>query len=184
MPSSPVRKRFGLIAAAAAIALPVYAQVAKGPEKDSPAAAPPLPVAEARARARLVHTTISGALQVMHRDFFRRNGSKVIPSKSLEDVFKSLAEESSIEARWLAGEGTVMNTDNKPRDDFEQKAIKKIVAGEKEYESAEKGTFRFAGAITLQNECLKCHVPDRTSLEDRFAALVVSIPLNPPAPEK
>ena len=183
MPLPPVRKRLGVIAAAMAVALPIYAQVTKGPEKESSTAAP-LSVPEARARARLVHMTINGALQVMHRDFFRRNGSKVIPSKSLEDVFKTLAEDSSIQAHWLAGDGTVMNTDNKPRDDFEQKAIRKIIAGEKEYEAAEKGTFRFAGSIALQNECLKCHVPDRTSLEDRFAALVVSIPLDSPAPEK
>jgi hypothetical protein len=183
-PSAAVMRCFGTLAAVAAIGLPIYAQVAKVPEKEPPARAASLPAAEARARAQLLHTTINGALQVIHRDFFRRNGSKVIPSKSLEDVFKVLQKENSTTVRWVAGEGTVMNTDNKPRNDFERQAIKAITGGDKEFESLEKGIFHFAGSITLQNECLKCHVPDRTSLEERFAALAVSIPLCTPAPEK
>jgi hypothetical protein len=170
--------------AAVAIAVPIYAQVAKPPEKEPVAAVAPLPVSEARARARLLHVTLDGALQVIHRDFFRRNGTKIIPSRSLEDVFKVLEKDSSIAVRWLAEEGTVMNADHKPRNEFERKAMKAIAAGDREFESAEKGIFHFAGSITLQNECLKCHVPDRTSLEERSAALVISVPLGNPTPEK
>ena len=33
-------------------------------------------------------------------------------------------------------------------------------------------------AIHVGNQCLKCHVPQRTSLEDRKAAVVISMPLN------
>jgi hypothetical protein len=102
----------------------------------------------------------------------------------LEDVFKVLQKDDSIAVRWVAGEGTVMNTDNKPRNNFEKQAIKAITSGDKEFESLEKGIFHFAGSIMLQNECLKCHVPDRTSLEERFAALAVSILLDNSAPEK
>lgn len=51
----------------------------------------PATVAEARDRARLLHETIHGALQVMHRDYFRDDAKLTIPSKSLEDVFQELS---------------------------------------------------------------------------------------------
>ena len=37
---------------------------------------------------------------------------------------------------------------------------------------------QYAGKVVLGNSCLKCHVPDRTSLEDRKAALVITMPLD------
>ena len=47
----------------------------------------PSTVDEARGRARLLHETIHGSLQIMHRDFFREDEGLPIPSHSLEDVF-------------------------------------------------------------------------------------------------
>ena len=34
-----------------------------------------------------------------------------------------------------------------------------------------------AAPITLTNHCLKCHVPDRKSTEDRTAGLIISMPV-------
>lgn len=142
-------------------------------------------VPEAKVRAQLLHAAISGSLQVMHRDFFRKGASKAIPSESLNDVFKTIAGEQGVTMRWLATDETVMNRDNLSKDEFGKQAMKSITEGEKEVVAVENGTLRFAGAITLQNECLKCHVPDRKSLEDRFAALEISMPVaaKPPAKE-
>ncbi|MCA9043870.1 MAG: hypothetical protein KDA69_06090, partial [Planctomycetaceae bacterium] len=36
---------------------------------------------------------------------------------------------------------------------------------------------RRAAPITLSNQYLKCHVPDRKSTEDRQAGLIISIPV-------
>lgn len=94
---------------------------------------------------RLRSILAGGALQVVHRDFFRKNGGRIIPSKSLEDVFKSLKEDRSIEARWVAGEDTVMSQDHKAKTEFEQKALKALAGGESEYESAEKGGLPLCG---------------------------------------
>lgn len=138
---------------------------------------PPAGVVEARARARLLHAAIHGALSVMHRDFFRKGDNKAIPSESLKDVFKSIAEDHGVELRWLASEQTIMNVDNKASDAWQKLALEKVAAGEKETEVVENGRYRFAGSIPLQNQCLKCHVSDRKSLEDRFAALEISMPL-------
>ncbi len=140
-------------------------------------------VPEATVRAQLLHAAISGSLQVMHRDFFRKGAGKAIPSESLKDVFKTIGEEQGITMRWLATDETAMNRDNLSRDEFGKKALKSITAGEKEVVAVENGTLRFAGAVTLQNECQKCHVPNRKGLEDRFAALEISVPVaaNPAA---
>jgi hypothetical protein len=134
-------------------------------------------IAEARVRSQLLHETIHGSLQVMHRDFFREEERLRIPSESLEGVFKELEKTWQVKVRWLAVNAKPMNIDHKPADAFERKAASKIGSGEEMYETTEGETYRYAGAITLGNECLKCHVPDRTSLEDRKAALLITMPL-------
>ena len=141
---------------------------------------------EARGRARWMHEAIHGSLQVMHRDFFGNGEDDLnLPSQSLEDVFQQLAESWGIEMRWL-GVNATKDADHEPQDKFEKAAAKAIAAGEPEYFTVERGNFRYVGMIRLQNECLKCHVPHRTTLEDRFAGLALTIPLKkspPAAPE-
>ena len=134
-------------------------------------------IAEARVRAQLLHETFHGALQVMHRDFFREEDRSRIPSESLEGVFAELEKTWQVKVRWLAVNAKPMSIDHKPADAFERKAASKIDGGEEMYDTTEGETYRYAGAITLGNACLKCHVPDRTSLEDRKAALVITMPL-------
>ncbi len=136
---------------------------------------------EALVRARLLHAAFDGTLRVMHRDFFHKGDSKAIPSESLKDVFKAMAEEHGITIRWLATAATVMNVENKAKDDFETDALKSITGGGKEVSVVSQGKLRYVGSIPLQNQCLKCHASDRTSLEDRFAALEISLPVRAPA---
>lgn len=49
---------------------------------------------DARGRARLFHEMVHGALQVMHRDFFREDEGLKIPSSPLDDVHRPQAEDS------------------------------------------------------------------------------------------
>lgn len=163
---------FRLIASVAAFLLCVAGFHAQVPTPE------PLPTpTEAKARAKLLHGAFDGTLRIMHRDFFHKGDSKAIPSESLKDVFKAMAEDQGVVIRWLGTEATIMNVENKAKDAFEEQALKAITGGEKEFSAVEKGTLRYAGAIVLQNQCLKCHVSNRTSLEDRFAALEISIPV-------
>ena len=155
---------------------------APAPAKSNAAALPA--VDEAVARARLLHAAFDGVLRVMHRDFFRKGDNKAIPSESLKDVFKTMAEENGVALRWLASEETIMNVDNKAQDAFDEAALKAVKSGQKDYQAVEKDTLRYAGVIVLENQCLKCHVPERKSLEDRFAALEILIPVKSPAPAK
>jgi len=142
----------------------------------SPLVPPPTTVVEARARARLLHETIHGTLQVMHRDFFEEDGSSPIPSASLTDVFSELFRSYDIEVKWLIVNTDVMNVDHRPQDEFEKKAAKELAKGKPQFESVENNRYRFAGPIRLASQCLKCHVKERTSNKDRRAGLLISMP--------
>lgn len=137
----------------------------------------PSTVAEARGRAQLLHETVHGALQVMHRDLFREDESLTIPSRSLEDVFGELARSYDVEVRWLAVNTEAMNVDHNAQTEFERDAVKALASGKTEFESSEGAVYRHAGVIRLASQCLKCHVPNRTSTKDRAAGLVIVMPL-------
>jgi hypothetical protein len=101
-----------------------------------------------------------------------------VPSESLEDVFGDLEKSFKVTVRWMAVNARPMRPDHRPKTDFEQLAAKAIAEGLDNYEATDdEGVYRYAGRITLGNQCLKCHVPDRTSLEDRKAAVLISMPL-------
>ncbi len=133
-------------------------------------------VEEARARARWLHEGLHGALQVMHRDFFEEDDAGMLPSQSLDDVFKEMARSWAVEIRWL-GVNATKGIDHKPKDRFEERAAAALMAGEIEYEQVEANRYRYVGLVRLQNECLKCHVRERTTLEDRVGGLAISFPM-------
>lgn len=143
-----------------------------------PNANAPATVAEARARAQLLHETIHGALQVMHRDLFREDEKLTIPSRSLEDVFRELQRSYGVQVRWLAVNTEAMNVDHRPRTEFEKNAVKALGSGKRAFEAIDDGVYRHAGVIRLASQCLKCHVPNRTSTEDRAAGLTITMPLS------
>ncbi len=140
----------------------------------------PTTLIEARGRARLLHETIHGTLQVIHRDFFQEDESLVIPSHSLEDVFKELARSYDVKIRWLAVNAKAMNIDNEPKSPFELDAAKALAKGQREFEKLTKNSYQFAGPIRLPSQCLKCHLPRRTSNKDRIAGLTISMTLKKP----
>jgi hypothetical protein len=135
-------------------------------------------VDEARARAELLHETVHATLRIMHRDFYREDEGLPIPAASMAKVFRAIEEEQGVSLRWLAVDGEAMNVDHKARDDFERSAVKSIQDAHKPHESTDGGVYRRAAAITLTGECLKCHIPNRKSTENRSAGLIISMPLN------
>lgn len=154
------------------------AQAEQKPSVVETAEPPPISVNEARGRAKLLYEAMHGALQVMHRDLFDEEESHSIPSRSLEDVFKGVEHKHKVSLRWLVVNADAMNVDNNPRDDFEKQAVKALAKGAPFHELIEEERYRFAGPIRLSSTCLKCHVPRRTSLEDRMAGLAISIPVS------
>ena len=165
----------GVFFAVPGIGVPVAGDRGKAERVGAAAAGAPATVDEARGRARLLHETIHGTLQVVHRDFFDPDNRDRIPSATLKDVFAVLAESHGVEVRWLGVQGKTMDVDHRPKDEFERKAVAALDSGEKEFEAVEGNRYRHAGTIHLHNRCLKCHVPQRTNLEDRVAGLVISM---------
>lgn len=133
--------------------------------------------AEARARAELLHETLHATLQAVHHAYFRPDDGSPIPAATLREVFRELSQRQKVQLRWLAVNAQAMNVDHQPRDDFEKAAAQAIAAGQDSYEQADRGTYRRAGLITLGSECLKCHLPNRTSNKSRAAALVITLPV-------
>ncbi len=145
---------------------------------DPPAERAPFPSeTEARSRARLLHETLHATLQIVHHEYYREDEGLKIPAATLKSVFRELAERQKVEVQWLAVDGQAMNDDHKPRNAFEKAAVEALAAGKNEFEQTEKGVYRFAGAISLTSECLKCHAPNRTSNKTLTAGLVVILPL-------
>lgn len=132
---------------------------------------------EARRQAEILHTAMHATLQIVHHRYYREDEGLLLPAATLKEVFAEVEKEEGITLRWLAVEGQVMNTDHSARDDFEREAAKALKSGQPAYERIENGTYRRAGPITLTNHCLKCHVPDRKSTEDRTAGLIISMPV-------
>ena len=169
----PYKTLSRLIAGGLTLTLGGVAAAWPGPPAREPASRPT--VTEARERARLLHGTIHDTLQVVHAQYYREDERLLIPAASLEDVFQSVAERSGVELRWLVVEGRAMNVHHNPRDQFERDAAAALAAGQGEYEATADGVYRHAGAITLKAECLSCHLPSRSSNDDRTAGLVIAI---------
>ncbi|WZP00424.1 DUF3365 domain-containing protein [Isosphaeraceae bacterium EP7] len=132
---------------------------------------------EARRQSAVLHTAMHTTLQAVHHRYYREDEGLQIPAATLKEVFADLENEHQVTLRWLVVEGQAMNSDHKARSSFEKDAVAALKAGKKEFERAENGVYRRAGAITLTNLCLKCHVPDRKSTKDRTAGLIISIPI-------
>ena len=130
---------------------------------------------EARARARLLHETFHATLQVVHHQYYREDEGLLIPARTLKAVFKELARSQNVELRWLAVNAQAMNVDHRAQDAFEKNAVKVLTSGKNEVECVDDEVYRHAGSITLSSECLKCHLPHRTSTADRAAGLVISM---------
>ncbi len=130
---------------------------------------------EARRQAEVLHTAIHSTLQAVHHRYYREDEGLPIPAAILKDVFAELEKEQHVKLRWLVVEGQAMNSDHKPQSTFENDAVKALKSGMRAFEHSENGVYRRAGAITLTNHCLKCHVPDRKSTQNRTAGLIIVI---------
>lgn len=171
--------RFPTIAVVAlALGAGVCGQVSLADKEKTETTRPRPSIEEARARAELLHETLHATLHIVHRDFYREDEGLPIPAASMAKVFRALEQEQGVTLRWLAVDGEAMNVDHKARDDFEHAAVKSIQDGQKPHESTDAGIYRRAAAITLTGECLKCHIPNRKSTENRAAGLIISMPLS------
>lgn len=142
---------------------------------DAVAEVPRPSVDQARRQAEVLHTAMHATLQAVHHGYYREDEGLPIPAVLMKDVFQELEKEQQVKLRWLAVEGQAMNSDHKPKDSFEEEAVKALKSGKKEFERMEQGVFRRAASITLTNQCLKCHVPDRKNTKDRTAGLIIAI---------
>jgi hypothetical protein len=173
------RRLFAALVQFAGCALALNSVFAEPPAASAPEARTPN-VAEARAQAQLLHETLHATLQVVHHEYYREDEGLTIPAATMKKVFGELAERRKVGIRWLVVEGQAMNADHVAQDDFERAAVKALAAGEQSHELAAGSVYRHAGPIALTAECLKCHLPNRTSTKPRTAGLIIAIPVDAP----
>lgn len=133
----------------------------------------------ARERATVMHEIYESTLHAMHRHYFR-NGRATLPARALEDVFSEMADQTKVDAHWIAVNTKAMSIDHEPDTEFEKSAAKEIATGKDELELIEDGYYRRATAIPLGAGCVSCHngllAPPPKS--PRYAGLVISIPIH------
>ena len=137
-------------------------------------AAKPLPLEQARQRARLLHDIYESTLLTMHRHYFEPDKQRVIPSRALEDVFYTGQRRWGVTARWRAVSAQAMNIDHKAKTAFEKAAVRALAAGKKRHEEVRNGTYRMAAPIVLFANCIGCHTTRR---RNPVAGLVLSLPV-------
>jgi hypothetical protein len=174
------RTAFCVLAVAVGAFLVMFASAnARSEEKAAKDAkeVPRATLSEAKGQAKLLHDTFDTSLQMVHLEYYREDEGLPIPSLIFEDVFKVVGKDRDIKFHWIAVNAQPMSVDHRAKDDFEKAAVKELASGKESYEAVEGDVYRRAGAITLFSQCLKCHVPNRTSTESRTAGLVISIPI-------
>ncbi|MDP7016942.1 MAG: hypothetical protein QGG36_14150 [Pirellulaceae bacterium] len=136
-------------------------------------------VAEARARAKLLHTTYESTLIAVHRAYFEEGKRQTIPARVLEGVFFWVDQDHKSKTRWISVNTDAMNVDHEPKSDIEKKAAKALAAGADQFELVEDGVYHRAGAITLVAGCLRCHESSlsQNRKRRRVAGLVISMPV-------
>ena len=134
-------------------------------------------VEAARREAEGMHAIVESLLHAVHDRFYREDEGMPLPAAVFREEFAKVAKKRGVTLRWLAVEGVAMNVDHEPRNDFEKKAKQALSDGAKSFERIDTGVYRRVGAVMLTNHCLKCHIPNRTSLEDRTAGLLIEVPL-------
>lgn len=144
---------------------------------DEPAVQLPATREEARGRAQLLHEMIHATLHLVHARYYRQDEGLQLPARALKDVFAEIESTQKVQVKWLVVNATAMNVDHNAQDEFARQAVETLSAGKSSLDTCEEGVYRFAGAITLSSDCLKCHVPNRKSVEDRTAGVLIAMPL-------
>jgi hypothetical protein len=154
--------------------------VSSSPPKESTDGSVPPPApsrAEARERAEMLHEFILQTLLSVHEHYYREDENLLLPATTLRGVFEQFGKRHSIQVRWLAVDAEPMNIEHRPQNEFEHAAMKAMKSGRLIYDEIVDDRYQYAGTITLTSECLKCHVPNRTSTRDRLAGLVITMPV-------
>ncbi len=91
------------------------------------------------------------------------NSANDLPAgKAFKALFKSMKDKGWHEVRLLDALGDPINAEDAPRDDFERKAIKEVLAGKTYYEEIEtKHGKQYLHAATpvpmAMDKCIMCH---------------------------
>ena len=118
-------------------------------------------VARARREVKMLDDLYKTAV-VLITETYVKDESSVSAGEAAQKIFAAMKKNGWHDARLLDASGRPVNAENKPKDDFERTAIKRILAGDAQYDEVVKeGDKRYLRAVTVipcvNNKCLLCH---------------------------
>ena len=132
-----------------------------GKEKASTAKPAPEAVERARREVKMLDDLYKTTI-VFINDTYVKDGNDVAAGEIARELFGAMSKKGWHDARLVDATGKPLNDENEPRDEFEKKATKKILAGETYYEEiqqdAGKNYLRAATLVPVVNQkCTICH---------------------------
>jgi hypothetical protein len=143
-----------LVLASVAVLMPSFSP-AETPAPTNPA------VERARREVRLLDDIYKTAIVLVTKHYVDEK-SDLPAGEAFKVLFGSMKEKGWHEVRLLDATGDPINDENKPRDDFERKAIQEVLAGKTYYEeiATKDGKQYLRAATTLpmvMDKCIMCH---------------------------
>lgn len=155
-----MRHRFALLLSCGTVLLAAVAVLAPsfaaGP---APASGPA--VERARREVRLLDDIYKTAIVLITKHYVNEK-SDIPAGEAFKLLFQSMKEKGWHEVRLLDGLGEPINDANKPKDEFEKKAIQEVLAGKAYYEEIAtidgKEYLRAATVVPMvMDKCVMCH---------------------------
>jgi hypothetical protein len=118
---------------------------------------------------------------VLNNENYVNKPSDFPATASAKELFAAIKKDGWHEVRVLGLTDAIKNPDNEPRDDFEQAAAKKLIAGQTpDEEVVEKGRKRYlrvaTGIPVVAEKCIMCHANFKGN-KGNIGALSYTVPV-------
>jgi hypothetical protein len=116
---------------------------------------------QARREVRLLDDLYKSAI-IYINEVYVQDANSVAAGETARDLFAAMKAKGWHDARLVDATGKPLNEENKPQNDFEKKAVAKILAGETYYDQiVEENGHNYLRAATLvpaiNDKCIICH---------------------------
>jgi hypothetical protein len=174
---------FGFLAAVSLCVLPIAADEQEATAKVGDGggdAHDAFAVQSAKKQAKMLDTLYKSAIVLITENYIDGEES-LAAGDAFQALFKTMKDNGFHEVRLLDATGDAYDSDNKPRTEFEKKAVKALLAGDQIYEQiVVEGDARYLLSATpipvVMDKCVMCH-PHYEGVKGPIGALGLKIPL-------
>ncbi len=173
-----MKKRFVTLGLALACGATLFTASAQQPAKQETASDAAL--ARTKKQARMLDTLYKTAIVLITENYVDGKES-MAAGDAFQAIFKSMKDNDFHEVRLLDATGDPYDSDNAPKNEFEQKAVKALLAGAPIYEQVvtEKNQRYLLSATPIpvvMDKCTLCH-PQYEGVKGPIGALGLKLPI-------